>query len=305
MLHGILPAARIEGWALPHCSPGLSLWQHPTMVPGPSTSRETHRTGAVVAVKDLSRAKSRLGALPAALRGRLASLMAVTVIRALSEVVDDVVVVTTAPGIGPLLTAYGVAARIVADPRAGLNAAFEAGETVLRGHGCALVVACMADLPTLSGESVRAALAPCTGRGRWFVRDAAGTGTTLLAAHDADLMPAFGSGSAARHAASGAQELRADARLRLDVDELPDLEAAAALGVGHPVTALLPGGQIGRHTTGVIADADRDGWTIVTAAGGRAYAPASALSPDVRRLTAGQRVHLVREAAGTVGHVWI
>lgn len=275
------------------------------MVPGPSIPRGTHRAGAVVAVKDLSRAKSRLGVLPAALRGRLASLMAVTVTRALSEVVDDVAVVTTAPGIGPLLTAYGVAAQIVADPRAGLNAAFEAGETVLRGHGCALVVACMADLPALSAEAVGAALTPCTGRGRWFVRDAAGTGTTLLAAHEAALTPAFGAGSAARHAASGAQELSADERLRLDVDELPDLEAAAALGLGPPVTALLPGGRIGRHTTGVVAGADGDGWTVVTAAGSRAYAPASALGPDVRRLAAGQRVHLVREAAGSVGHVWI
>lgn len=277
------------------------------MVPEPAqAAADPGLVGAVVAVKDLSRAKSRMTTLPAALRGRLASLMAVTVTAALTDVVDHVVLVTTAPGLGPLLDEYGLSAPVVADPRGGLNAAFESGENALRATGCDLIVACMADLPALNADAVRAALAACTGTGRWFVRDAVGTGTTLLAARGTPLAPAFGPGSAQRHAGSGAREVVADDRLRLDADNADDLTRAIALGVSPPVTALVDQGALGAYTTGTVAGLSPEGrWPIVTAAGTRAYAEPAALGAELRRLAPGQRVHLVHSADGTVRHVWI
>lgn len=263
------------------------------------------RSGVVVAVKDLSRAKTRMTALPAALRGRLAALMTVSVARAWSGVVDRIVLVTTAPGIGPLLAAHGVTATVVPDPRAGLNAAFEAGERALRAEGCELVVACMADLPALTGSGVAEVVAQCAGTGRWFVRDATGTGTTLLAARGVELAPAFGPDSAARHLASGAVELQAGAGVRLDADEPADLLRAAGLGVGDPVAALIDGAALARHTTGTVVGPSGEGWQLLLASGSRAYAPADALGPELRRLVQGQRVHLVQGVDGGVRHLWI
>lgn len=258
-----------------------------------------------MAVKDLSRAKTRMTSLPAALRGRLASLMAVGVARALNAVVDEVVVVTTAPGIGPLLTDYGVRAEVVPDPRAGLNAAFEAGESVLRNRGHGLIVACMADLPAVTSDALTAALAQCAGDGRWFVRDATGTGTTFLAARGELLGPVFGPGSAELHAQSGAIELTADERLRRDADEARDVAAAIGLGIDSPVSALIDTGAMAQHETGVVAGPSDQGWAIVTAEGVRAYAGSSALGADVRRLAPGQRVHLARADDGRIRHLWL
>lgn len=262
-------------------------------------------SGVVVAVKDLSRAKTRMTALPAALRGRLAALMAVSVARAWGEVVDRVALVTTAPGIGPLLAAYGVEASVVADPRAGLNPAFGAGEQALRDAGCELVVACMADLPALTAGDVADVVNQCAGTGRWFVRDAAGTGTTLLAARGVALAPAFGPDSAARHLKSGAVELEAADGVRLDADEPADLLRAAGLDLQEPVAALVDGSALARHTTATVVGAQGAGWELLLASGSRAYASAAASGPELKRLVQGQRVHVVRGADGGVRHLWI
>ena len=102
------------------------------------------------------------------------------------------------------------------------------------------VAAMCADLPSLRTEDLTAAL----GAGltpRWFVADADGTGTTLLAAAPGvGLDPHFGAGSARRHEESGAAPVRAElATLRRDVDTEDDLLAARALGVGvHTARAL-------------------------------------------------------------------
>ncbi|WP_432557412.1 2-phospho-L-lactate guanylyltransferase [Granulicoccus sp. GXG6511] len=263
------------------------------------------RAGVVIAVKDLSRAKSRMTALSAAHRGRLAALMAVAVARAWSEVLDVVAVVTTAPGIGPLLGAHGVDVRVVPDPRSGLDAAFEAGERVLRAEGCALVVAAMADLPALTAVDLRSTMAGCTGAGRWFVRDDMGTGTTLLAAHGMALSPEFGRDSAARHEASGAVELAAAPGVRLDADNPTDLVRAIPLGVQDPVTLLMDGAALAEHTTGTVVGRSGAGWELVLASGSRGYAAAGALGPELRRLAPGQRLHLVRDSGGAVRHAWI
>jgi 2-phospho-L-lactate guanylyltransferase len=113
----------------------------------------------------------------------------------------------------------------------GLNAALAEAA----GHAAAEwpadgVAALVGDLPALRPDELAAALAAAAGHPRGFVPDAAGTGTTLLAAGPGTpLAPAFGSGSAARHRAV-AVELAAGRGLRHDVDTGADLLAAADPG---------------------------------------------------------------------------
>jgi len=101
------------------------------------------------------------------------------------------------------------------------------------------VVALVGDLPTLTTEDLDVVLAAADRHDRSFVADAAGTGTTLLAAGPGvPLRPRFGTGSAARHALD-AVALAAPAGLRHDVDTIADLRAAAEVGVGVHTRAVL------------------------------------------------------------------
>lgn len=263
------------------------------------------RSGAVVALKDLGDAKTRFTTLTPSVRRRLAELMAVTVTRALAEVVDEVVVVTAAPGVPALLLDHGVTARCLPDPGRGLNAAFDAGADDLMGRGCGLVLACMADLPAITSEAVASSLSACTGPGRWFVADAPGSGTTLLVARSRRLVPAFGAGSAERHRRSGAVELPAASGLRRDVDDAGDLAEAARLGLQPPVSELVDAAGGVHHDTAVVAGSDRTGWVLITSGGSRAYAPPSAAGADLRGLATGQRVHIVRGDSGAIRHLWV
>jgi 2-phospho-L-lactate guanylyltransferase len=97
-----------------------------------------------------------------------------------------------------------------------------------------------ADLPALRSDDLDAALSAGLSP-RWFVGDADGTGTTLLAAAPgADLDPHFGPASARRHEDSGAVPVRAAVpSLRRDVDTDRDLEDAITLGVGVRTRAAL------------------------------------------------------------------
>lgn len=270
----------------------------------------TPRVGVVVAVKDLAQAKTRMGDMPPAWRGRLAAHMAVAVVRAWSQVVEHVVVVTAAPGLAPLLTAYGVCCATVADPRAGLNAAFHRGEQILHAWGCEMTIASVADLPALTAPDVAAVMEQCVGDGRWFVADAAGSGTTVLIARRTALAPAFGPDSATGHRTSGAVELPAAAGVRHDADDPQDLVRAAGIGVVEPVTQLLDGVELTRHATAtVVGPVSRgpvtQGWSLLLTTGSRAYVPADAVSPELRRLAAGQRVQLAHRADGTIQHLWL
>ena len=100
------------------------------------------------------------------------------------------------------------------------------------------------DLPALRAADLLAALRQAPVAGRSFVRDADGSGTTLLAAGPRSrLGPLFGPDSARRHLASGARELDAAASLRCDVDSAADLRRCLELGVG--LTHLAAGGRPG------------------------------------------------------------
>lgn len=196
--------------------------------------------GVVVPVKRLPAAKSRLSGFGDDGRRRLALAFAEDVVRAAvaCTAVRRVLVVTDDVQAAAALTRLG--ADVQADgPDAGLNPALEHGAALLREHDGRLGVATLSsDLPALRPDDLAAALASSTGRA--FVADAGGGGTTLLAAPaGAALLPSFGPGSAARHRASGARELRAGDGLRRDVDTPTDLAHAVALGVGASTAAVL------------------------------------------------------------------
>ncbi|GAY12265.1 2-phospho-L-lactate guanylyltransferase [Pseudonocardia sp. N23] len=133
-------------------------------------------------------------------------------------------------------------------PAPGLNAALAHGAAVLRGEDPSSTVgALQADLPALRPDELRAALAEAVARFAdgavaAFCADTPGDGTTLLlAAPGTALAPAFGPGSASRHAAAGAVPVGAALPgLRRDVDTPADLRHAVALGVGPHTAAALP-----------------------------------------------------------------
>ncbi|SDT19164.1 2-phospho-L-lactate guanylyltransferase [Nocardioides scoriae] len=183
-------------------------------------------------VKTLALAKSRLAPRPH--RDRLMRAFALDALHAAgaSEAVAQVYAVTAEAGFGPSLPDLG---------EGDLNAALRhaALEARLRHPGCGVAAMC-ADLPALAGSDLTAALrAGMTPR--WYVADAEGTGTTLLAAGPGvDLDPHFGVDSAGRHERSGATPVRAElTTLRCDVDTPADLDAAIALGVGAATRATL------------------------------------------------------------------
>lgn len=195
----------------------------------------------VLPVKRLAVAKSRLGPPYDGLRRELALAFAIdTATAALGcPHVAAVQVVTDEPEAAAALAAVG--AEVTDDrPDAGLNPALSHGAALAaEAHPATRVGTLAADLPALRPADLGAVLRTASGYRRSFVRDAVGTGTTvLLAATAAELRPMFGPASAARHAADGAVELDAGAlpSLRRDVDTAADLAAALALGVG-PATA--------------------------------------------------------------------
>ncbi|MGW1894280.1 2-phospho-L-lactate guanylyltransferase [Streptomyces sp. NPDC002004] len=196
----------------------------------------------VIPLKPLVRAKSRLADTAGDdVRPSLALAFAQDTVGAATacRAVRDVVVVTDDVPAGAELSALG--ARIVPDlPAAGLNAALVHGAAAVRAlRPDAALAALNADLPALRPAELARVLDAAALFPRAFLSDAAGIGTTLLAAGaGTELRPAFGPGSRARHRASGAAELSVEGvgSVRQDVDTGDDLRAALALGVG-PCTA--------------------------------------------------------------------
>ncbi|MFD7655739.1 2-phospho-L-lactate guanylyltransferase [Actinosynnema sp. NPDC059797] len=190
----------------------------------------------VVPVKTLDRAKSRL--VGARLdRPALALAFALDTIAAALPVARRVLAVTSDPAVVLELRALGVES---AEGPEGLNEALRFGAAVLRERDPASVVgALQADLPAL--RTAELALAVASARGRSFCPDRQGTGTTLLLSEPGGpLEPAFGVGSAAAHAASGATALVGPwPSLRHDVDTAEDLDLAGTLGVGPRTAAVL------------------------------------------------------------------
>jgi 2-phospho-L-lactate/phosphoenolpyruvate guanylyltransferase len=197
-----------------------------------------------VPVKRLAVAKSRLAAYGDPARRALAlALVCDVVVAALGcPGVERVLVVTDDDAAGRAVKDLG-ADVVPDDPDAGLNPALAHGAELVRGPRPGTGVASLsADLPALRPADLRAALAAVPPGARGFVTDSAGSGTTLLAAAPgAALAPAYGTGSRARHLASGAVELPGTPGLHRDVDTPEDLRAALALGVGAHTAAVAAG----------------------------------------------------------------
>ncbi|MFE2053202.1 2-phospho-L-lactate guanylyltransferase [Streptomyces sp. NPDC059459] len=198
----------------------------------------------VVPVKPLARAKSRLSdtAHDGVRPGLALAFAQDTVAAALAcPAVADVAVVTDDARAGRALAKLG--AGVVPDePGGGLNAALAHGAAFVRSaHPTSPVAALNADLPALRPAELTRVLTAAAQFPRAFLPDAAGIGTTLLAAAPGrELAPAFGTDSRARHRASGAAELRLDSvdSVRQDVDTGDDLRTALVLGVGPRTAAV-------------------------------------------------------------------
>jgi 2-phospho-L-lactate guanylyltransferase len=189
----------------------------------------------VVPVKGGATAKSRLHPPHGVGREELALALATDCLTACCAGMPPgrVLVVTSDERVRRMAGDLG--AVVAADPGAGLDAAVAAGrDHVLRMLPGASVAVLLGDLPALRAEDLTAALGAAAAYPLAVVPDAAGDGTVLLTAlAGADLTPAFGGGSAARHQAGGHQRLDLDLpRLRTDVDDDAALRAVVALGVG-------------------------------------------------------------------------
>ena len=141
----------------------------------------------------------------------------------------------------------------------GLNAALaEAWAVCVRRWPDDGVGALLGDLPALRPEELAGALRAAADTPLGYVADAQSTGTTLLTARPgARLQPAFGPGSAARHARI-ATALPGGGGLRRDVDTEADLAAALVLGVGPRTRAVLGIGPLGAAAEGPEDGSARD-----------------------------------------------
>jgi 2-phospho-L-lactate guanylyltransferase len=190
-------------------------------------------------VKSPGTGKSRLSSLPDEHRRRLAAAFAADVVRACLATPEVGLVVIVSDDGDFAASLAGGGAVTLADPGGGLNAALRHAAAHAHVERPDLQpAALLADLPAVTPRDLGAALARAgTDRGSWFVRDADATGTTFYSAPYDAFEPRFGPGSAAAHVAGGARPMPGElATLRRDVDDLDDLDAAVALGVG-PATA--------------------------------------------------------------------
>ncbi|MDQ1730662.1 MAG: 2-phospho-L-lactate/phosphoenolpyruvate guanylyltransferase [Pseudonocardiales bacterium] len=179
----------------------------------------------VLAVKPLRTAKSRMdGWLSASQRAELVLAMTRDVLLAARgcTAVSRLIVVTPDPQIAQV--ALEASALVLPETRAtGLNAAYRRGRDMVVAEGDGPLTLLMADLAFIRPHDLALALEAVPPNGSAVVRDAAGQGTTMLAARRAsEVVPQFGGRSFARHLAGGAVDITAHAEtgLRADVDDV-------------------------------------------------------------------------------------
>ncbi|MBA3527943.1 MAG: 2-phospho-L-lactate guanylyltransferase [Propionibacteriaceae bacterium] len=269
--------------------------------------------GAVVALKPIELAKSRLRGVPDPVRRRLAWTMAVDTLRALAAATDRLLVVSDEPSLearlrhalsrAPGQSTETAPVTVLAEPGpVGMNGALRYGSERLAALGYASVLACVGDLPALRLESLHRVLDASRAFPRSFVADASGVGTTMLIAHGTALEPHFQGPSAAAHRRSGARDLDAgqlgsvpDARR--DVDTETDLTAAFHLGLAAATALLLDPetGALGRYDVITVADQRHPSGDqlAMTSTGHRIRLPGLAIADAFREVRAGQRLHAV------------
>ncbi len=261
----------------------------------------------VVPVKGGAGAKSRLGVPTPVARTALATALAQDTVRAALAAMPPgrVLVVTADPGTARWARAMG--AEVVQDPGGGLDAAASAGAGAVHDRGGESVAVLLGDHPALRPAELTAALAAAAAHPRAVVPDADGRGTALLTARGVDLAPRFGAGSSARHVEAGATSLPLVLPgLRQDVDDLPSLRAALALGVGASTRGA---------ATGTLRTVQASIHTVQSSGGGSAllddgrevvFDPEALIGSGLRMLRVGQRVSVeVDEDARRATRVWI
>lgn len=159
---------------------------------------------------------------------------------------DTVAAVVGTPGIALTLVVTddfrlaeqvsALGAAVIPDGGSGLNETLvqAAAEVARRDPELEPLVVC-ADLPGLTPEILMGILDAAPDAAPAFVPDAAGTGTTIYLAPDAEsFTPSFGADSALAHRDTGAVELKVsiDSPARHDVDTPDDLERLRRLGLG-------------------------------------------------------------------------
>ncbi len=205
------------------------------------------RWQVVLPVKHARDAKTRLRPPAGVSRAELARAMARDTMTAVFAELPagQVVVVTSDDEAHDAAVRLG--AQVLDDPGQGLNAAVRAGLEV-----CGVAVAdadpeaqavgvavLLGDLPALRPQDLGAALQACARHTQAVVPDRVGTGTVLLTSTAGAIEPAFGAGSAARHARTATVLALDLPRLRQDVDDATDLDRAVALGLGPATSAVL------------------------------------------------------------------
>lgn len=189
----------------------------------------------IVPVKSPSHGKSRLGELPDDRRRELATAFALDTVTAAAATPGVVAVLAVTDDFRFATQLGAVGCEVIPDGVGeDLNATLvqAAAEAERRWPGTR-PVAVLADLPCLRPDELEEVLAAVPVDAAGFVRDQAGTGTTVYAAPGAAFSPRFGPDSARRHLQAGAIEVELAApSVRRDVDDLGDLAAALVLGVG-------------------------------------------------------------------------
>ena len=199
---------------------------------------------AVIPVKGLDAAKTRLGLPDDPRRPEFALAFALDVIDAClkSTAVSQVIVVTD--DLEVITSAIGV--TLCPEPiGGGLNQAIRSGASLCEGS----VVALAGDLPCLTPEALDYILDLAGGHERSLLSDRQGSGTAMLCAKDTRLLdPRFGIGSRSAHVQAGYIDLALDAPAhirtlvagaRRDVDTPADLWDALRIGVGANTAAVL------------------------------------------------------------------
>lgn len=191
----------------------------------------------MIPLKPTARGKSRLG-LDAAQRQALAWAFLLDVLAAVGAA-SDIAAVTVVCGPAD---AGRLPPEVRVHPDSGqpLNAELAAATRPDSGSAPFTLIL-MGDLPCATSASIEtlvAAMRPVIAAGgptaQAFLCDQPGVGSTALGGRPGALRPRFGRRSRALHRREGAVELPdpAFARMRRDVDSLPDLADAVRLGVG-------------------------------------------------------------------------
>lgn len=198
---------------------------------------------ALIPAKPPQLGKRRLSGVPPVFRSALATAFALDTLAAVQVCtsIDNARLVSADPGLAAAAARLGVSTVVDPNTEEGsLNAILRAalGELVLADDAAVVVVP--ADLPAMTSEDLEEVLRLWDGLRPAFVADAEGSGTTLYVARVADFDPHYGPGSRKAHLEAGVSELPVWLKsVQQDVDDVRDLDAAVALGVGAQTRGVL------------------------------------------------------------------